>query len=161
MTDIFDFIGLKNMTTSQDYLPNLNEQEWIMSMPIDEILNIQKAVSIYFFLKNVLVTSNFDSSIIACISWKFLVIALSRVLIKLVLWIQLPPKFQPIDLTMIYDLQCFYLHYIVYVFNITFGQIKCCEVEFFETFKRVIQPISYFLLHDVIDTQELRIIELK
>ena len=68
MTDIFDFIGLKNMTTSQDYLPNLNEQEWIMSMPIDEILNIQKAVSIYFFLKNVLVTSNFDSSIIACIS---------------------------------------------------------------------------------------------
>ena len=48
MTDIFDFIGLKNMTTSQDYLPNLNEQEWIMSMPIDEILNIQNAVSICF-----------------------------------------------------------------------------------------------------------------
>ena len=47
--------------------------------------------------------------------------------------------------------------YIVYYFNITFGQIKCCEVEFFETFHRVIQPISYFLLHDVIDTQELRI----
>ena len=54
MTDIFDFIGLKNMTTSQDYLPNLNEQEWIMSMQIDEILNIQKAVSIYFLLNNVI-----------------------------------------------------------------------------------------------------------
>ena len=45
LSDIFDFIGLKNMTASLDYLPNLNEQEWIMSMPIDEILNIQKAVS--------------------------------------------------------------------------------------------------------------------
>ena len=48
LSEIFDFIGLKNMTASLDYLPNLNEQEWIMSMPIDEILNIQNAVSICF-----------------------------------------------------------------------------------------------------------------
>ena len=68
MTNIFDYIGLKNMTTSQDYLPNLNEQEWIMSMPIDEILNIQKAVSIYFLLNNVIEISTFDFSTIACIS---------------------------------------------------------------------------------------------
>ena len=135
MTNIFDYIGLKNMTTSQDYLPNLNEQEWIMSMPIDEILNIQKAVSIYFLLNNVIEISTFDFSTIACISWKFLGIALSLVQIKLELWIQWPLKFLPIDLTMIYDLQCFYLHYIVYVFNITFGRIKCCEVDFLKPFK--------------------------
>ena len=60
LTGIFDFIGLKNMTSSQDYLPNLNEQEWIMSMPIDEILNIQNAVSIHFLLIDVVISSNFS-----------------------------------------------------------------------------------------------------
>ena len=126
MTDIFDFIGLKNMTTSQDYLPNLNEQEWIMSMPIDEILNIQKAVSIYFLLNNVIEISTFDFSTIACISWKFLGIALSLVQIKLELWIQWPLKFLPTNLIMIYDLQCFYLltlHSLLFQYNFWPNQV--------------------------------------
>ena len=65
---------------------------------------------------------------------------------------------------MIYDLQCFYLltlHSLLFQYNFWPNQVLWCEVEFFETFHRVVQPISYFLLHDVIDTQELRIKKLK